>query len=184
MDPSWGAGEDSYMVEVDVFHQIHCLNALRKALITNYDHYWGRRWGWEPPIMFETHLKHCTSMLLQSLMCHSDLEVVTHKWSEAQPWPYPDFGVKKQCRDFKRLLELKETFNLKDAGDKYLSHRPPPGTVRTPEEPFKAAGLGNATGEKNGRNTKLLRIRTVTHEVDWYVSQISIAVSYVASDFL
>ncbi|KAI0123270.1 hypothetical protein BJ170DRAFT_599237 [Xylariales sp. AK1849] len=57
MNPSWNQGDsDQYLAEIDVFHQIHCLNALRKALVTNYDYYWGRRYGFEPPAMFETHM--------------------------------------------------------------------------------------------------------------------------------
>jgi len=159
MDPAWGAGDDAYMVEVDVFHQIHCLNALRKALITNYDHYWGRHWGWEPPLMFDTHLRHCTSMLLQSLMCHADVEVITHEWHVDQPWPFPNFGVRKQCRDFDRLLAWKEANNLENGEDRYLAHRPPPGTERIPEEPLKRTRLGNATGRRDGQSTKLLKIK-------------------------
>jgi hypothetical protein len=30
--PSWGLGKDAYIAQVEVFHQIHCLNELRKEL--------------------------------------------------------------------------------------------------------------------------------------------------------
>ncbi|KAL1843346.1 hypothetical protein VTK73DRAFT_2867 [Phialemonium thermophilum] len=35
---SWGAGEDAYVAQIDVFHQIHCLNELRKEM--DYDYYY------------------------------------------------------------------------------------------------------------------------------------------------
>lgn len=65
------------MAEIDVFHQLHCLNALRKALVMNYDYYWGAKWGFEPPLMFTTHLEHCMDILRQNIMCHSDVDAIT-----------------------------------------------------------------------------------------------------------
>lgn len=137
------------MVEIDAFHQIHCLNALRKASITNYDYYYGSRYGLEPPLMFQTHLGHCTDILLQNLMCHADVEVITHVWQEDQDWPFPDFGISKQCRDFESLLEWKEENEHKDMKEKYLGYAKPPHAVQLPREPG-ILDLGNGTGFKHG----------------------------------
>lgn len=59
---SWGMGNDEhggpmYFMEIDTFHQLHCLNALRKGLVHNYDYYWGQ-YGFIPKSNFERHLNH------------------------------------------------------------------------------------------------------------------------------
>jgi hypothetical protein len=33
---SFGYGPDAYITKIDVFHQIHCLNKLRRSLQPNY----------------------------------------------------------------------------------------------------------------------------------------------------
>ncbi|KAH6662835.1 hypothetical protein B0J14DRAFT_452874, partial [Halenospora varia] len=106
--PSWGYGPDTYMAEIDVFHQLHCLNSLRKTNILNYDYYWGSKYGYEPPVMFESHIDHCIDILRQSLMCHSDVEVATYNWRKTQHNPFPDLGVQKVCRDFDALMKWQE----------------------------------------------------------------------------
>ncbi|KAI0009997.1 hypothetical protein F4779DRAFT_639808 [Xylariaceae sp. FL0662B] len=164
-DPAWGLGGDIYMAEVDVFHQIHCLNVLRKALITNYDYYWGRKWGFEPPLDFKTHLRHCTSLLLQGLMCHADVEVITHEWNEEQPWPFPDFGVVKQCRDFDALLEWAEANNLPKSHSRYMKYRPPPGWIRVPKEEDPDGIVGEATGFNHGTETQKICVEHFPYEI-------------------
>ncbi|KAI0113628.1 hypothetical protein GGR51DRAFT_19401 [Nemania sp. FL0031] len=160
MNPEWGLPDDTYLGSVDVFHQIHCLDTLRQGLITNYDYYFGKKWGFEPPIMFELHLRHCTNMVLQALMCHSDVEIVTNTWSEAQPWPYADFAVTKQCRDFELLLDWTESHSVDEAVKHFVDYQAPPGTVRMPEEPLLRKEMGVATGkDKNGDEVKLLHIK-------------------------
>ncbi|KAI1316447.1 hypothetical protein F5Y16DRAFT_406852 [Xylariaceae sp. FL0255] len=159
MNPVWGDPE-TYLGSVEIFHQIHCLNTLRKGLINNYDYYYGQKWGWEPPIMFELHLRHCTNMLLQTLMCHSDVEIVTNMWSEAQPWPYADFGVIKQCKDFEKLLEWTESQQIDGATNHFSDYIAPPGTRKLPEEPLLREEMGQATGiDKNGDETKMIYIK-------------------------
>ncbi|KAI1410527.1 hypothetical protein F5Y13DRAFT_201982 [Hypoxylon sp. FL1857] len=158
-NPEWGQGDDLYMAEVDVFHQIHCLNSLRKALIFNYEYYYYDLYGFEPPLGFEVHARHCTSILLQSIMCHSDVEVVTHVWHESTPQPYPDFGVNRQCRDFDQLLRWKEESDLPHAHRKFGAYRAPEGATQVPAEPAEVEVLGNATGFKHGTPTKMMYIK-------------------------
>lgn len=106
---SWGFPPDkSNMMGIEGFHQLHCLNALRKGLIINYHHYWGSHYGFTPPIVFARHLNHCLDMLRQHLMCHADLEGFTFDWREGQEKPYADFGIRKTCVDFDYLLEWNE----------------------------------------------------------------------------
>ncbi|KAI1440216.1 hypothetical protein F5Y02DRAFT_360718 [Annulohypoxylon stygium] len=106
---SWGFPPGkSKMMGIEAFHLLHCLNALRKSLVTTYDYYWGARYGFEPPAIFERHLNHCVDMLRQHLMCHADLEPFTFNWRVGQAKPYADFNIRKTCVDFDYLLEWSE----------------------------------------------------------------------------
>ncbi|KAM7186574.1 protein of unknown function (DUF3328) domain containing protein [Naviculisporaceae sp. PSN 640] len=74
--PDWGYGPDTYIAEIDVFHQLHCLDALRRTNVLHYDYYWGSKYGYEPPVMFESHVDHCIDVLRQSIMCNADVEML------------------------------------------------------------------------------------------------------------
>jgi hypothetical protein len=107
---SWGFPPDKpKMMGIEAFHLLHCLNAVRKSLITTYDYYWGVQYGFTPPAVFARHLNHCVDVLRQHLMCHADLEPFTFNWRVGQTKPYADFAVKKTCVDFDYLLEWSET---------------------------------------------------------------------------
>ncbi|KIW99561.1 uncharacterized protein Z518_11300 [Rhinocladiella mackenziei CBS 650.93] len=100
-----------YIAQIDVFHQIHCLDQLRRQI--NYDYYYGDKWGDNPPPQHMSHVKHCIHILLQNLMCHADVDIVPHNWvhypdlhQKGRPYaePLADFSIVKQCRDFEELL--------------------------------------------------------------------------------
>ncbi|KAL9110243.1 MAG: hypothetical protein Q9227_005150 [Pyrenula ochraceoflavens] len=93
---------------LSVFHQIHCLNALRKAL--DYDYYYSTTYNNTSglPLTLEAHVRHCTYYLLQTLTCHSDLEINTFQWREGSRGMWPDFAVERKCRDFEKVLEWQE----------------------------------------------------------------------------
>ncbi|KAH8881865.1 hypothetical protein GQ53DRAFT_621486, partial [Thozetella sp. PMI_491] len=133
-NPEWDVkgGENLYLGVMDVFHQIHCLNMLRQNLITNYDYYWGDIYGFKPPVFRETHLRHCTSILLQAIMCHSDVGVITHIWSEDTPVPNPDFAINRQCRDFDALMQWRDNTDLKHSSSKFINYTAPPGVSPEP----------------------------------------------------
>ncbi|MCJ1261258.1 hypothetical protein MMC22_001122 [Lobaria immixta] len=150
----WGL-DGHYMVELDVFHQIHCLNALRQALVFNYDYYWGERFGLNPPLMFTTHLNHCTSMILQTLQCHADLDAITYRWRHGQDKPFPDFGTNKKCRDFDAILAWQEKVQMPDRDGKWDRIVKPTDAVQLPVTPG-LYDLGEGTGEVDGIPTSPL----------------------------
>jgi len=134
--PDWGYGpEDTYMAEIDVFHQLHCLNSLRKTSIINYDYYWGKEWGLEPPVMFESHIDHCLDILRQNIMCHADVEFATYNWRKTQHNPFPDLGEVKVCRDFEALMKWQLEVELKDEPAKWLKMVKPADAVDLPMPP-------------------------------------------------
>lgn len=111
VDSKWGMGDDAYIATYDFVHQIHCLNTLRKEI-----HY-GRYWNSTPPSeMHLAHRNHCLHMLLQAIVCHADVDVITYEWvyvddpeTGARSYtPWPDFNSVKKCRDFDTLYTWME----------------------------------------------------------------------------
>lgn len=89
---SWNFGRDMYPVQIDVFHQIHCLDVLRKH--AHFDHYFpDEKTDWQ-------HFGHCLHILLQNVQCHADLEIIPHRWVENDLMPFAQFSIEKRCRDF------------------------------------------------------------------------------------
>ncbi|KAL5355025.1 hypothetical protein BJX96DRAFT_170277 [Aspergillus floccosus] len=90
-----------YVVELDVFHQLHCLHHLHKKA-------WGHDMGVnmsDPKEVedFWTHLDHCSDSLRQNLMCSSDVSTIHWLWGEkVQRWQ-ADGRVVHTCRDFEAI---------------------------------------------------------------------------------
>ena len=114
-----GDGEH-YVVELDVFHQLHCLvsysyhlvngfpltalscsqNRIRKTIYS--DHY---------PDMHislpgnDVHMSHCFDSIRQSLMCSSDVSLIVWQWHAEAAQSFPRGDVVHRCRDFDRIKE-------------------------------------------------------------------------------
>jgi Mycotoxin biosynthesis protein UstYa len=95
----------TYMALPNVFHQIHCLDIFRK--LAN-PFYYGEFWTHSSKFPFQEHVGHCQYLLLQTLTCHADLEVVTFNKVRGTPGPFPEFSVQQKCRDFDSILRWKE----------------------------------------------------------------------------
>jgi hypothetical protein len=69
---------------LSVFHQLHCLDALRQAYYVAYDAaIAGQKLKLEdaPEMSNEKHVVHCIELLIQSLMCASDRTVEVRKFT-------------------------------------------------------------------------------------------------------
>ncbi|PVH72867.1 hypothetical protein DL98DRAFT_432389, partial [Cadophora sp. DSE1049] len=106
-EPDSAGNAGKYIATWDVFHQIHCLNWLRKSV--NWEYYYGDE---KPTETYLMHQKHCIHMLLQSLMCNADVDMVTFEWMEGHDErnpqdaiPAANFNVHKMCRNFSALVE-------------------------------------------------------------------------------
>ncbi|KAK3322987.1 hypothetical protein B0H66DRAFT_621021 [Apodospora peruviana] len=73
-----------YIIELDVFHQLHCLNMIRKALHPEYykPHAAGPNPGDEDELLGPEHIDHCGDAMRQSLMCNSDVRVLVWTWNK------------------------------------------------------------------------------------------------------
>ncbi|GLA89660.1 hypothetical protein AtubIFM56815_004148 [Aspergillus tubingensis] len=92
-----------YMVEIDVFHQLHCLHHLHKKA-------WGHDMGVnmsDPQEVedFWTHLDHCSDSIRQNLMCSSDLSTIHWLWAEKDQTWEADGRVMHTCRDFEAIRD-------------------------------------------------------------------------------
>ena len=105
--PEFGLGDDAHVARIEVFHQIHCLNWLRKELW--FDHYFGHKFpDGKPNASHRAHQYHCLFILLEGLKCNANVEPYLHYWSDSQKEPFPDFNNRHQCRDFDTVLKFHE----------------------------------------------------------------------------
>ncbi|KAM3434864.1 hypothetical protein MY4824_005194 [Beauveria thailandica] len=95
---------DYHIVELDVFHQLHCLNMLRKLVYPNAypaDLVSGK----EDAESNVFHLEHCYEQLRQSLQCASDLATITWQWSGKRKRFVGNVHTMHTCRNFDKIHE-------------------------------------------------------------------------------
>lgn len=137
-DDYWHMGDDAYVGALDIFHQIHCLNELRQAAFSD----WGRA-GKKIPKWDDihwVHLRHCTDMLMQNLLCNADAGFLTYNWVEQESHPFPDMSVHKQCRDWQQLVKYRDEHGVDE--QTYINWKKPGGITQLqhPEEYWKHRG--------------------------------------------
>ncbi|PLB53919.1 hypothetical protein P170DRAFT_344221 [Aspergillus steynii IBT 23096] len=94
-----------YTVQLDVFHQLHCLNRIRMGL-------WGRDTALRYPDSIDSidhfnhtdmsmeHTGHCIDVIRQSLMCSADISVVPWTWHTEAKVVRPHDNSTHTCRNF------------------------------------------------------------------------------------
>ncbi|KAJ5971858.1 uncharacterized protein N7479_001776 [Penicillium vulpinum] len=96
------------LIQLEVFHQLHCLNSLRRLICNNSTFTTG--------VNAEMHMDHCIDYLRQSIMCHSDLTPLVHiprpggARDDGTAW-IPNLAVKHTCRDFWKIHEWAAQYN-------------------------------------------------------------------------
>lgn len=87
-----------YVVILDVFHELHCLNMIRKRL------YWDDSKPM-PETLSMVHMDHCIDNLRQSVMCSSDVTPISHAWYPKYEAVLPETGMMHTCRDFDAIRD-------------------------------------------------------------------------------
>jgi len=92
--------EGSRMVWIDVFHQLHCLNTVRKALFPDI----------YPMINMTVpqdfaHVDHCVDSLRQSIMCAVDVAPIVFQWKPAAKAYKARGDVLHVCRNFEGIRD-------------------------------------------------------------------------------
>ncbi|KAL1981350.1 hypothetical protein VTN96DRAFT_2741 [Rasamsonia emersonii] len=105
--------EDHYLVTLEVFHQLHCLDYLRNTiypLLSGAKTHHPDESEW----VKKTHIDHCIDYLRQVLQCHGDLTPITLETIPGvpvlpppNPAPYkPNFSIRHTCRDFDAVYDF------------------------------------------------------------------------------
>jgi len=103
-----GEGEARYVVGLDVFHQIHCLDMVRKALTPERYHHALHRPGLPIPEpkagepAFD-HIDHCINSVRESLMCSADIAPNVFQWGEGEKRNGARLDVEHTCTNFEQL---------------------------------------------------------------------------------
>ncbi|KAK7052479.1 hypothetical protein R3P38DRAFT_2860562 [Favolaschia claudopus] len=102
-------GDDGhYIAELDVFHNLHCLNKIRMALDPDYYSDWriSTTNNYIPSQKNATdHVGHCIDWIRQSLMCSSDTSVIVWQWHNSLNTSVVKGNVAHTCRNFSKIRE-------------------------------------------------------------------------------
>lgn len=89
-DKDWGLGDDAYAATLDVFHQLHCVDTLRRIAYGSYYNETMMDLTSKNQTRMEMHLNHCVDMLMQTIQCTGNLNLMTMNWVELGTHPFPD----------------------------------------------------------------------------------------------
>ncbi|KAJ7174400.1 hypothetical protein C8R46DRAFT_990506 [Mycena filopes] len=87
----------SYIFALDVFHQLHCLDIIRKQLLISAGHNYTRISG--------SHIRHCFGAIRQALMCSADISVIVWQWSDKFKMVEQRDDVLHVCRDYDMIRQ-------------------------------------------------------------------------------
>ncbi|KAI0154554.1 hypothetical protein GGR57DRAFT_466020 [Xylariaceae sp. FL1272] len=89
------------LITLDVYHSLHCLDLVRKAIDFRYYYPTG-----QVPYFYRSHLDHCVDYLRQGIQCQSDLSPLKYAQSEPNNITIPVFnGTAHTCRNFTKVHE-------------------------------------------------------------------------------
>ncbi|KAH8813463.1 hypothetical protein DL96DRAFT_1472591, partial [Flagelloscypha sp. PMI_526] len=92
--------EDHYIIGLHVFHDLHCLNAVRQAIFNDHYHKYNMSKSGDM-----IHLSHCIDSLRKSIMCNPDLGTVVFKWEERVQRIDPQDTTAHQCAKFDNIAK-------------------------------------------------------------------------------
>ncbi|KAJ3985985.1 hypothetical protein F5890DRAFT_1069353 [Lentinula detonsa] len=86
--------DENYIVTLEVFHQLHCLNLLRKSLYPDYY-----------STTLVDHLDHCVDILRQALTCTVDINPLSWHWYEPRQATETKLNGAHKCVDFGKIQD-------------------------------------------------------------------------------
>lgn len=108
--------EGGYFVTLDVFHELHCLNTIRKQVYRD-------DYPTDESLKRQLeHTDHCIDILRQVLMCHADISVVTYEWIEDYRMPWPQFKMEHECRNWDAITDWAEHHFIESIRGPILTH--------------------------------------------------------------
>ncbi|KAL0768502.1 hypothetical protein CaCOL14_009477 [Colletotrichum acutatum] len=99
---------NTYVVSLSVFHQLHCVNHLRKALYPDeYPGLW--EYHEDGTVNHDTilalHWDHCVDILRQSIMCSADITPTPFYYRARDDNVYSTLATRHHCRSFDSVKE-------------------------------------------------------------------------------
>ncbi|KAF8157320.1 hypothetical protein K438DRAFT_1732313 [Mycena galopus ATCC 62051] len=85
--------EGNYVIALEVFHQLHCLDMLRQNLHPGHNY----------TVRSKVHLRHCIGAIRQALMCSADISPIVWQWSAKYKQAEQRDDILHTCRDFDRI---------------------------------------------------------------------------------
>ncbi|MCJ1377069.1 hypothetical protein MMC17_000159 [Xylographa soralifera] len=93
-------GNGGHVVAISLFHQLHCVNLLRRRIWDAEDNIEQSHHPLRIP-----HLDHCIDYLRQIFMCNGDLTPATFTVAPGGKGYVPKFNEEHQCRNFETIFE-------------------------------------------------------------------------------
>ncbi|CAG9987089.1 unnamed protein product [Clonostachys byssicola] len=93
-----------YMVQLDVFHQLHCLNLMRKLVypsVFNLD----LTSGSEEAEENLDHFEHCYDSLRQALQCNADLSTIYYEWVPERNRLVGNLATTHTCKNYDSIVQ-------------------------------------------------------------------------------
>ncbi|OAL22819.1 hypothetical protein AYO22_06727 [Fonsecaea multimorphosa] len=105
-----------YLITIDVFHQLHCLDFVRKRLYpSRYDTVADLAKDRNGSRALEIeHTEHCIDSIRQSLQCSADVTPVLYKWDGYVGEIKGDARTIHTCRNFTKIQEWAATHSVKE----------------------------------------------------------------------
>lgn len=122
---------------------------LRKQAFANYPGY--NQPGMDDPYSEEwwIHLNHCVDMLLQSIKCNGNTDFYTLAWVQGRQQPWPDFNIKRKCRDFGAIERWDQAHAVDES--KFSGLPVPEGAYVWPSPWLQKSELGHLIGKHKWR---------------------------------
>ncbi|KAE8146601.1 hypothetical protein BDV25DRAFT_143528 [Aspergillus avenaceus] len=114
---------DTYMIQLEVFHLIHCLNMLRKVV---YPDQYPELWSYHDngTINHDTrqavHIDHCVDALRQSIVCNADVTPISFIENRLGRGIFPDVTATHVCRNFDEIVGWAKAHEVRDYQGKHL----------------------------------------------------------------
>ncbi|KAF4449381.1 tat pathway signal sequence [Fusarium austroafricanum] len=93
-----------YIIELDVFHQLHCLNMMRKLVYPDV-YKMDLVSGSEEAADNIFHMEHCYEQLRQSLQCSSDISTIYWEWSVKKQRMFGNVRTTHTCKNFEKIRD-------------------------------------------------------------------------------
>lgn len=90
---------DRVVINLDVFHSLHCLNYIRESIF--YEYYKSKI----SKTVERSHIGHCIADLVSALKCHADISMQTYRWKQGRLLPWPQFDIEHECRNWESIME-------------------------------------------------------------------------------